>query len=83
MVIICSWCRQEGKSEVVGEKVPLDDPRETHGICVSHRQLVQKRWQDIVRVAGSTHRHVSRTKTILSTLQHWGSYFSLIQNVRL
>ena len=31
MKIICSWCRQEGKAEFVGEKAPLADARETHG----------------------------------------------------
>jgi hypothetical protein len=45
MKVICSWCRQEGKLELVGEKAPLDDARETHGICVRHRHNVQARWQ--------------------------------------
>ncbi len=29
----------------MGEKAPLDDARETHGICVFHRHDVQTRWQ--------------------------------------
>ena len=41
MKIVCSWCRQEGKAELVGEKAPLDDARETHGICVVHRHDVR------------------------------------------
>jgi hypothetical protein len=45
MKIVCSWCRQEGKIELVGEKAPLDDARETHGICVVHRRDVEARWQ--------------------------------------
>ena len=45
MKIVCSWCRQEGKTELVGEKAPLDDARETHGICVVHRHAVEARWQ--------------------------------------
>lgn len=44
MKIVCSWCRQEGKTELVGEKAPLDDARETHGICVFHRHDVEARW---------------------------------------
>jgi hypothetical protein len=40
MKIICSWCRQEGKAALVCEKAPLDDARETHGICVLHRHHV-------------------------------------------
>lgn len=44
MTIICSWCRLEGCSGIVGEKAPLEDPRETHGICVRHYRVVQARW---------------------------------------
>ena len=33
MKVVCSWCRKEGKAEFVGEKAPLDDARETHGIA--------------------------------------------------
>jgi len=51
MKIICSWCRQEGKAELVGEKAPLDDARETHGICVLHRHDVEARWQASIRTA--------------------------------
>lgn len=46
MIIVCSWCRKEGIAEIVGEKAPLDDARETHGICVNHRHEVQARWQE-------------------------------------
>jgi hypothetical protein len=45
MKIVCSWCRKEGKAEFVGEKAPLDDARETHGICVVHRRDVEARWK--------------------------------------
>lgn len=45
MKIVCSWCQQEGKTEMVGEKAPFDDARETHGICVVHRHDVKARWQ--------------------------------------
>jgi hypothetical protein len=45
MKIICSWCRQEGKTALVGEKAPFDDARETHGICVVHRHHLEARWQ--------------------------------------
>lgn len=45
MRIVCSWCRQEGKPELVGEKAPLDYARETPGICVLHRRAVEARWQ--------------------------------------
>jgi hypothetical protein len=51
MKIVCSWCRNEGLAEIVGEKAPLDDARETHGICVNHRREVQAHWQESSRAA--------------------------------
>jgi hypothetical protein len=45
MKIACSWCRKEGKTQILGEKAPLDDVRETHGICGIHRRIVQDSWQ--------------------------------------
>ena len=51
MKIVCSWCRQEGKAELVGEKAPLDDARETHGICVVHRHDVEAHWQASIHTA--------------------------------
>lgn len=46
MRIVCSWCRGEGQIGLVGEKAPLEDRRETHGICVTHRIAVQARWKE-------------------------------------
>jgi hypothetical protein len=46
MRIICSWCRGEGRIGLVGEKKPLEDRRETHGICLAHRIAVQTRWRE-------------------------------------
>ena len=45
MKIICSWCRRAGKTDLVGEKIPLDDPRETHGICMAHRLQLEGLWK--------------------------------------
>ena len=45
MKVICSWCRQEGKAALVGEKAPLGDARETHGICVVHQRHIEARLQ--------------------------------------
>ena len=28
----------------MGEKAPLDDPRETHSICLEHETAVRTRW---------------------------------------
>ena len=38
MKIICAWRRKEGKPDVMGEKEPLDDSTETHGLCPEHRR---------------------------------------------
>jgi hypothetical protein len=34
----CAWCRQEGRNGDLGEREPLDDLRETHGVCDRHQQ---------------------------------------------
>jgi hypothetical protein len=34
---LCSWCQREGRPALLGEREPLDDPRETHGICRRHQ----------------------------------------------
>lgn len=44
MMVICSWCRGEGRSGFVREKAPLDDLRETHSICLEHETAVRARW---------------------------------------
>ena len=37
MRAICAWCRAEGAPADLGEREPLDDPDETHGMCERHR----------------------------------------------
>lgn len=41
MKILCAWCLKEGKPSLIGEREPLDDPTETHGICPEHRLQVE------------------------------------------
>jgi len=36
MRIMCAWCQREGEPASLGERAPLDDPAETHGICRRH-----------------------------------------------
>ncbi len=36
MRAICAWCRADGRPADLGEREPLDDPRETHGLCQRH-----------------------------------------------
>jgi len=38
MKVICAWCRREGRPAYLGEREPLDDPAETHGICRRHQR---------------------------------------------
>lgn len=54
MKVICSWCRKEGKAEFVRDKAPLDDARETHGICILHRDQVRQRWQASIQERRTT-----------------------------
>ncbi len=51
MHIICSWCRKEGQSGLVGEKAPLDDRRETHGICRHHYEKAQMEWRLSIQIS--------------------------------
>jgi hypothetical protein len=36
MKVMCAWCEREGEPASLGERAPLDDPAETHGICRRH-----------------------------------------------
>ncbi len=67
MKIVCSWCRQEGKTELVGEKAPFDDARETHGICLVHRHDVEARWQVSTHTASDS----GVTTRLYSALFRW------------
>jgi hypothetical protein len=40
MKVICAWCQREGRSGLLREREPLEDPSETHGICLRHQQQV-------------------------------------------
>jgi archaellum component FlaC len=35
--VVCAWCRSEGREGLIGERPPLDDPRETSGVCWMHK----------------------------------------------
>ncbi|PYN33817.1 MAG: hypothetical protein DME01_17370 [Candidatus Rokuibacteriota bacterium] len=36
MKVTCAWCQHEGQPATLGERAPLDNPAETHGICRRH-----------------------------------------------
>ena len=78
MKIICSWCRKEGKPELVGEKDPLDDARETHGICLVHRHDVEVRWRASIHTA-------SRPRVVTglySALSRWTGLLNVTKKMR-
>jgi len=78
MKIICSWCRQEGKTELMGEKAPLKDKRETHGICGVHRHEVEARWQASIHSAS----HSGITTGLSSELFRWTSLLNVTVKMR-
>ena len=80
MIIVCSWCRKEGNNEFLGEKIPFDDERETHGICVIHYREVRTRWQEMVRVPGLSNAQLSRRNVVLSTLRRWRGLLHLARH---
>jgi hypothetical protein len=78
MKIVCSWCRQEGKAELVGEKAPLDDARETHGICVLHRHDVEARW----RASSHPASHPGAQTGLYYSLFRWTGLLNLTKRMR-
>jgi len=78
MKIICSWCRHEGKAELVGEKAPLDDVRETHGICVVHRHDVEARWRTSIHTAP----HSGVSTGLYYSLFRWTGLLNLTKRMR-
>jgi hypothetical protein len=78
MKIVCSWCRREGNSELVGEKAPLDDGRETHGICVVHRQAVEARWRTSIHTVSYSHIAIGWSCALL----RWTGLLSMTKKTR-
>ena len=79
MKVVCSWCRKEGKAEFVGEKAPLDDARETHGICALHRDQIRERWQASIQAGGAT-SFVGTASTF--ALFRWTGLLNLTKKIR-
>lgn len=76
MKIVCSWCRGEGRVGLVGEKAPLEDRRETHGICLQH--------QIIMRDGGSTHLcQTTETNPSIAPISEGGETLRLTRFYRL
>ena len=41
MRVVCAWCLELGKPALVREKESFDDPKETHGVCVEHKERLK------------------------------------------
>jgi hypothetical protein len=41
MRVLCAWCVKEGKPALIGEKEPVADVSETHGLCPDHRKALE------------------------------------------
>ncbi len=80
MKIVCSWCRKEGKAEFVGEKAPMDDARETHGICIVHRAQVHAHWWASSQVAMVSEADSRREASF--ALFRWGGLLNLTKRMR-
>ena len=78
MNIVCSWCRQEGKPELVGVKAHLDDARETHGICVLHHHDVEARWQASIHAAS----YSGLATGLSSVLFRWTGLLNVTKKMR-
>ena len=78
MKVVCSWCRREGKAELVGEKAPFDDARETHGICVAHRDVVHARWRASVDASFNS----TMVSGLSSMLSQWTGLFNVTKRMR-
>src|SRR5437899_13111620 len=59
----CAWCQEEGKPGFLGERPPLDELSDTHGICDHHRTLLLAALPQ--RPAASPGRPVLRVRLVL------------------
>ena len=40
MKAFCAWCQRDGGPSFLGDREPLDDDSETHGVCRRHLQYI-------------------------------------------
>ena len=64
MKVVCAWCKQEGRTGMLGECEPFDDKTETHGICARHSQTLVEQLPSAsfpgIRVLVVVHRNDTR-----------------------
>src|SRR2546430_16694229 len=57
MRVLCAWCLKENKPEpeaLIGEREPLEDRGDSHGICRDHRRDLEER---VTRLREELRRH--------------------------
>ena len=53
MKVICAWCIRDGRRGFLREKAPLDDLRETHGLCDEHFREIDSKGQSLTAAGPS------------------------------
>ena len=81
MKIVCAWCKQEGRSAVLGEREPFDDPTETHGVCSVHSTKLMEQLPSASFPGIRMLIVVRKTETDL--LDHLTESFASVPNVQV
>ncbi len=45
MILICAWCQQEGKREILAPENGRASGQQSHGICQPHAALLRQTYQ--------------------------------------
>jgi hypothetical protein len=60
--VLCAWCVRDGKPAFLREKLPLNDPGETHGLCRDH----------FTSLSASVGQVVDARRRLLSRMNNFG-----------
>ena len=72
MRVLCAWCLKENKPEaeaLIGEREPLEEQEDSHGICPNHRRELEER---VTRLREELRRHkeMAERQRALAEEQH-------------
>jgi hypothetical protein len=56
MKVICAWCENEGKETLIGEISLYDVDLTSHGICISHEQVLLRQIKGLKQQSPRLHR---------------------------
>jgi hypothetical protein len=65
MRVICAWCIRDGRRGFLREKAPLEDPRETHGLCDEHFREINSKDSNATPRASLLYRLMGRLLSAL------------------